>query len=88
MTKNRTPVYLDPGMHPGLEVKGLKIQIQLLHCPWQCSLDMIDIELRHIFYRPSVMINRLNDCFIMFILIALLVVLLYILPCKICLLCK
>ena len=26
MTKNRTPtpVYLDPGMHPGLEVKGLK----------------------------------------------------------------
>ena len=27
MTKNRTrtPVYLDPGMHPGLEVKGLRI---------------------------------------------------------------
>ena len=27
MTKNRTrtPVYLDPGMHPGLEVKGLKV---------------------------------------------------------------
>ena len=26
MTKNRTPtpVYLDPGMHPGLEVKALK----------------------------------------------------------------
>ena len=26
MTKNRTstPVYLDPGMHPGLEVKGLR----------------------------------------------------------------
>ena len=26
MTKNRAPtlVYLDPGMHPGLEVKGLK----------------------------------------------------------------
>ena len=25
MTKNRTrtPVYMDPGMHPGLEVKGL-----------------------------------------------------------------
>ena len=25
MTKNKTPtpVYLDPGMHPGLEVKGL-----------------------------------------------------------------
>ena len=29
MTKNRTPtpVYLDPGMHPGLEVKGLR-QVQ------------------------------------------------------------
>ena len=28
MTKNRTPtpVYLDPGMHPGLEVKGLNEQ--------------------------------------------------------------
>ena len=28
MTKNRTPtpVYLDPGMHPGLEVKGLKMK--------------------------------------------------------------
>ena len=28
MTKNRTPtpVYLDPGMHPGLEVKGLTLQ--------------------------------------------------------------
>ena len=31
MTKNRTPtpVYLDPGMHPGLEVKGL---ILLFRC--------------------------------------------------------
>ena len=30
MTKNRTPtpVYLDPGMHPGLEVKGL-MQVRL-----------------------------------------------------------
>ena len=29
MTKNRTrtPVYLDPGMHPGLEVKGLKLPL-------------------------------------------------------------
>ena len=29
MTKNRTrtPVYLDPGMHPGLEVKGLTIDL-------------------------------------------------------------
>ena len=30
MTKNRTPtpVHLDPGMHPGLEVKGL------IYCEW------------------------------------------------------
>ena len=29
MTKNRTPtpVYLDPGMHPGLEVEGLSIYV-------------------------------------------------------------
>ena len=32
MTKNRTPtpVYLDPGMHPGLEVKGLKTAIVVI----------------------------------------------------------
>ena len=31
MTKNKTPtpVYLDPGMHPGLEVKGLNEQVQI-----------------------------------------------------------
>ena len=29
MTKNTTPtpVYLDPGMHPGLEVKGLRFYL-------------------------------------------------------------
>ena len=29
MTKNRTPtpVYLGPGMHPGLEVKGLTVTV-------------------------------------------------------------
>ena len=36
MRKNRTPtpVYLDPGMHPGLEVKGLTIRtvFQVLKC--------------------------------------------------------
>ena len=33
MTKNRTPkpVYLDPGMHPGLEVKGLNKNISGLN---------------------------------------------------------
>ena len=32
MTKNRTPtpVYLDTGMHPGLEVKGLRNTITIL----------------------------------------------------------
>ena len=32
MTKNRTPtpVYLDPAMHPGLEVKGLTLLAQVL----------------------------------------------------------
>ena len=32
MTKNRapTPVYLDPGMHPGLEVKGLMAAAAIL----------------------------------------------------------
>ena len=32
MTKNRTPtpVYLDPGMHPGLEVKGLRNSNRLM----------------------------------------------------------
>ena len=33
MTKNRTPtpVYLDPGMHSGLEVKGLTFRLYKLH---------------------------------------------------------
>ena len=33
MTKNRTrtPVYLDPGMHPGLEVKGLKTSLLYIY---------------------------------------------------------
>ena len=34
MTKNRTPtpVYLDPGMHPGLEVKGLMADYRFSRC--------------------------------------------------------
>ena len=37
MTKNRTPtlVYLDPGMHPGLEVKGLIQNISSTYLPLQ-----------------------------------------------------
>ena len=49
MTKNRTPtpVYLDPGMHPGLEVKGListreevdiPLELHWLHSP---SADVV-----------------------------------------------
>ena len=41
MTKNRTPtpVYLDPGMHTGLEVKGLRVkQISLLPAYFKCYL--------------------------------------------------
>ena len=36
MTKNRapTPVYLDPGMHPGLGVKGLMHREGVVHM-WQ-----------------------------------------------------
>ena len=40
MTKNRTPtlVYLDPGMHPGLEVKGLTV------CPTTSQAPHITIN--------------------------------------------
>ena len=36
MTKSRTPtpVYLDPGMHPGLEVKGLMISMSENQQDW------------------------------------------------------
>ena len=45
MTKNRTPtpVYLDPGMHSGLEVKGLNDGEELaVQCqpPFQVSLSV------------------------------------------------
>ena len=46
MTKNRTrtPVYLDPGMHPGLEVKGLKgvfATSQMADTPFNIQRDTI-----------------------------------------------
>ena len=55
MTKNRTPtpVYLDPGMHSGLEVKGLKIERNHLNEPqmstsvWS-SLIIYFIEFYHL----------------------------------------
>ena len=44
MTKNRTPtpVYLDPGMHPGLEVKGFKQWVITLFI----TTNFIDLKLR------------------------------------------
>ena len=68
MTKNRTrtPVYLDPGMHPGLEVKGLsnifkfpglKIRISLffeVYLP-QTELPVLDLLLiKYVIHRTGV----------------------------------
>ena len=51
MTKNRTPtpVYLDPGMHPGLEVKGLitsanKHAERTRACNWDIDTHWPEIE--------------------------------------------
>ena len=40
MTKNRTPtpVYLDPGMHSGLEVKGLRALLGRNSLTWKQNL--------------------------------------------------
>ena len=50
MTKNRTPtpVYLDPGMHPGLEVKGLSVLTLLQAVSY--TLDPENAEI--ILYKP------------------------------------
>ena len=49
MTKNRTPtpVYLDPGMHPGLEVKRLRKRIKNNHYrfPWLKELRSFRLSL-------------------------------------------
>ena len=44
MTKNRTrtPVYLDPGMHPGLEVKGLTFKCDAFKHQNLTSKDAVD----------------------------------------------
>ena len=58
MTKNRTrtPVYLDPGMHPGLEVKGLKrVQLVLEKNPYLASTQWHAISFKkYIFYMGHV----------------------------------
>ena len=55
MTKNRTPtpVYLDPGMHPGLEVKGLTQSTRCIHqhrfnvSPSAAQENMITAKLKY-----------------------------------------
>ena len=63
MTKNRTPtpVYLDPGMHAGLEVKGLIVILddvlemgygqnhQIFKLSYQLSLNQIVIDITCMF---------------------------------------
>ena len=59
MTKNRTrtPVYLDPGMHPGLEVKGLNLILWIcnkwlflstLHVMYIYTLWIVHVELFYV----------------------------------------
>ena len=52
MTKNRTPtpVYLDPGMHSGLEVKGLTFRIVCLkYFRVRNDLDNTNLDLWYTF---------------------------------------
>ena len=46
MTKNRTPtpVYLDPGMHSGLEVKGLRDRCNTLQTVQSVGETMNDVH--------------------------------------------
>ena len=46
MTKNRTPtpVYLDPGMHPGLEVKGLNMLNHVNGADHHLGLDLVALK--------------------------------------------
>ena len=60
MTKNRTPtlVYLDPGMHPGLEVKGLMdIRLQpnqnILICGVFTYLKPTPVFSKDLYYHPN-----------------------------------
>ena len=68
MTKNRapTPVYLDPGMHSGLEVKGLIGFIgRLNHCYWWVIYIITNIKqtwvfsITHLVYRdPQIKVSE------------------------------
>ena len=57
MTKNRTPtpVYLDPGMHPGLEVKELSVGLR--HLVTVSEALRLSILLKIIFFT-----TRISDC--------------------------
>ena len=56
MTKNRTPtpVYLDPGMHSGLEVKGLKTERQT----FKMIFKLLCIDWYPHIFEPSVKRSR------------------------------
>ena len=56
MTKNKTPtpVYLDPGMHSGLEVKGLNLHVyysHVLNLLYRLNLHVYYNYVLNLFYR-------------------------------------
>ena len=62
MTKNRTPtpVYLDPGMHPGLEVKGLisaHITLYSVVFTERLKLNTVHITLNAVVYIVYILIS-------------------------------
>ena len=61
MTRNRTPtpVYLDPGMHPGLEVKGLSHTIRNIDITHN-SVDRFHFNANSI---PNAFIGRTNEVY-------------------------
>ena len=68
MTKNRTPtpVYLDPGMHPGLEVKGLisivLIKVRRLHLVIKKCNDTMVTKMYIMLYYVTLKIDRSTGC--------------------------
>ena len=61
MTKNitPTPVYLDRGMHRGLEVKGLKDTLKSKE-PYKVSLKYLHRIGNNIFTRQSAIVTRIK----------------------------
>ena len=65
MTKNRTPkpVYLDPGMHPGLEVKGLKTRNKItdfwMILAWASPFNISSVSEKRLNLIPEQIIYKL-----------------------------